>query len=92
MRRRTSLPILGGAVALPVTARGQPQICMRDASRRRGADRFDRGRALHEMRRVLSPSGRIALSVYSPIERTPGANAFVLALDRVLGPASGFSR
>jgi ubiquinone/menaquinone biosynthesis C-methylase UbiE len=46
----------------------------------------DQGRALGEMRRVLSPSGRIALSVYSPIERTPGANAFVLALDRVLGP------
>jgi ubiquinone/menaquinone biosynthesis C-methylase UbiE len=46
----------------------------------------DKGRALHEMRRVLSPSGRIALSVYSSIEGTPGANAFVLALDRVLGP------
>jgi ubiquinone/menaquinone biosynthesis C-methylase UbiE len=46
----------------------------------------DPGRALREMRRVLLPSGRIALSVYSPIERTPGANAFVLALDRVLGP------
>jgi len=46
----------------------------------------DRGRALREMRRVLLPSGRVALSVYSPIERTPGANAFVLALDRVLGP------
>jgi ubiquinone/menaquinone biosynthesis C-methylase UbiE len=46
----------------------------------------DQRRALREMRRVLSPSGRIALSVYSPIERTPGANAFVLALDRVLGP------
>jgi hypothetical protein len=40
------------------------------------------------MRRVLSPSGRVALSVYSPIERTPGANAFVLALDRVLGPTA----
>jgi ubiquinone/menaquinone biosynthesis C-methylase UbiE len=46
----------------------------------------DQCRALLEMRRVLSPSGRVALSVYSPIERTPGANAFVLALDRVLGP------
>lgn len=46
----------------------------------------DQGRALREMRRVQSPSGRIAVSVYSPIERTPGANAFVLALDRVLGP------
>jgi ubiquinone/menaquinone biosynthesis C-methylase UbiE len=46
----------------------------------------DQGLALREMRRVLSPSGRVALSVYSPIERTPGANAFVLALDHVLGP------
>jgi ubiquinone/menaquinone biosynthesis C-methylase UbiE len=45
----------------------------------------DQGRALREMRRVLSPSGRVALSVYSSIERTPGANAFVSALDRVLG-------
>jgi SAM-dependent methyltransferase len=46
---------------------------------------LDQGRALREMRRVLSPSGRVALSVYSPIERTPGANAFISALDRVLG-------
>jgi ubiquinone/menaquinone biosynthesis C-methylase UbiE len=48
----------------------------------------DKGRALREIRRVLSPSGRVALSVYSPIERTPGANAFVSALDRVLGPTA----
>jgi len=48
----------------------------------------DQERALSEMRRVLLHSGRIALSVYSAIERTPGANAFVLALDRVLGPHS----
>src|SRR3954454_10749733 len=46
----------------------------------------DQGRALREMRRVLLPAGRLALSVYSSIERTPGANAFVQALDRVLGP------
>jgi ubiquinone/menaquinone biosynthesis C-methylase UbiE len=45
----------------------------------------DRQQALREMRRVLSHSGRVALSVYSPIERTLGANAFVLALDRILG-------
>ena len=48
----------------------------------------DQGRALREMRRVLTSSGRIAVSVYSPIEHTPGANAFVLALDRVLGPTA----
>jgi ubiquinone/menaquinone biosynthesis C-methylase UbiE len=45
----------------------------------------DQGRALREMRRVLRSIGRAALSVYSPIERTPGAYAFVLALDDVLG-------
>ena len=38
------------------------------------------------MRRVVRGPGRVALSVYSPIERTPGANAFVRALDDVLGP------
>ncbi|MBR0724097.1 methyltransferase domain-containing protein [Bradyrhizobium manausense] len=45
----------------------------------------DQGMALREMRRVLLPGGRLAVSVYSPIERTPGAHAFVEALDRVLG-------
>ena len=45
----------------------------------------DQGRALREMLRVLGPAGRAALSVYSPIERTPGARAFVVALDEVLG-------
>ena len=46
----------------------------------------DQPRALREMRRVVRERGRIAVSVYSPIERTPGANAFVSALDEVLGP------
>jgi ubiquinone/menaquinone biosynthesis C-methylase UbiE len=46
----------------------------------------DQPRALREMRRVQRESGRAALSVYSPIERTPGANAFARALDEVLGP------
>ena len=50
----------------------------------------DRARAVHEMLRVLKHSGRAAMSVYSQIERTPGANAFVLALDEVLG--TGASR
>jgi ubiquinone/menaquinone biosynthesis C-methylase UbiE len=48
----------------------------------------DHQKGLREMRRVLRNSGRVALSVYSPIERTPGANAFVLALDEVLGESS----
>jgi SAM-dependent methyltransferase len=46
----------------------------------------DRPLALREMRRVLAPSGRAALSVYSAIERTPAASAFARALDRRLGP------
>ena len=45
----------------------------------------DQPRALRELHRVLREGGRAALSVYSPIERTPGANAFVLALDDVVG-------
>jgi ubiquinone/menaquinone biosynthesis C-methylase UbiE len=53
----------------------------------------DQSLALLEMRRVMSQSGRVALSVYSPIEGTPGAHAFVLALDSVLGEgASGIKR
>jgi len=47
-------------------------------------------RAVQEMRRVLRNTGRIALSVYSPIERTPGAYGFALALDDILG--TGASR
>jgi ubiquinone/menaquinone biosynthesis C-methylase UbiE len=46
----------------------------------------DQGRALREMHRILTATGRVALSVYSAIERTPGAHAFVRALDEVLGP------
>ncbi|UVK39685.1 class I SAM-dependent methyltransferase [Mesorhizobium sp. AR10] len=46
----------------------------------------DRSLALREMNRVLAPSGRVALSVYSAIEHTPAANAFVQALDQRLGP------
>jgi ubiquinone/menaquinone biosynthesis C-methylase UbiE len=45
----------------------------------------DQGEALGEICRVLKSGGRAALSVYSPIERTPGANAFALALDDVVG-------
>ena len=44
--------------------------------------------AVSEMRRVLAPSGRVALSVYSSIEQTPAAYAFVRALDQRLGPSA----
>jgi len=46
----------------------------------------DQPKALREMRRVTRPAGRIATSVYGPIEHTPGAHVFVRALDTVLGP------
>jgi ubiquinone/menaquinone biosynthesis C-methylase UbiE len=46
----------------------------------------DRPLALREMKRVLVPFGRVALSVYSAIERTPAASAFARALDHRLGP------
>ena len=46
----------------------------------------DRPLAVREMKRVLVPSGRVALSVYSAIERTPAADAFARALDGRLGP------
>jgi ubiquinone/menaquinone biosynthesis C-methylase UbiE len=46
----------------------------------------DRPLALREMKRVLRPSGRVALSVFSAIERTPAANAFANALEKHLGP------
>lgn len=45
----------------------------------------DRPLALREMVRVLRPGGRAGLSVYSAIERTPAAHAFVQALDKYLG-------
>jgi len=50
----------------------------------------DRPRALGEMVRVLKPGGRAGISVYSAIEHTPAAHAFVQALDKFLG--SGSSR
>ena len=48
----------------------------------------DRPMALKEMVRVLKPGGRAGWSVYSAIERTPGAHAFVQALDKYLGAES----
>jgi ubiquinone/menaquinone biosynthesis C-methylase UbiE len=48
----------------------------------------DRARALAEMFRVLTPGGRLALSVFTAIERTPVAHALAGALDRHLAPGA----
>ncbi|WP_439400146.1 class I SAM-dependent methyltransferase (plasmid) [Bradyrhizobium sp. PMVTL-01] len=48
----------------------------------------DRPHALREMARVLRSKGRLGLSVYSAIEHTPAAHAFVRALDKFLGAES----
>ncbi|TIL82747.1 MAG: transposase, partial [Mesorhizobium sp.] len=48
--------------------------------------------ALREMFRVLVPDGRLALSVFSAIERTPAAKALVDALDRHLGPGASATK
>lgn len=45
----------------------------------------DKPVALGEMRRVLAPSGRVALSVFTAIERNPASQALADALDRHLG-------
>jgi ubiquinone/menaquinone biosynthesis C-methylase UbiE len=48
----------------------------------------DRPRALTEMFRVLVRGGRLALSVFTAIERTPVAHALADALDRHLAPGA----
>jgi ubiquinone/menaquinone biosynthesis C-methylase UbiE len=48
----------------------------------------DQPRALREMMRVLVPNGRLALSVFTAIERTPVTHALTDALDRYLGPGA----
>ena len=73
--------IEGSALDLPFPADGfDMALCQQ------GLQFFpDQRKALGEICRVLKGGGRAALSVYSRIERTPGANAFALALDDVLG-------
>jgi hypothetical protein len=46
---------------------------------------FDRKGALREMMRVLTPGGRLALSVWRPLERLPLFVALVDALEHHLG-------
>jgi ubiquinone/menaquinone biosynthesis C-methylase UbiE len=49
----------------------------------------DRPAALREMRRILVPDGRLALSVWRPIEHNPGFELLVGELDRHAGPEVG---
>lgn len=70
----------GSALALPFADESFDVICQL------GLQFFpDRPVALREMRRVLAPAGRVALSVFTAIENTPAAHALVNALDRRLG-------
>jgi ubiquinone/menaquinone biosynthesis C-methylase UbiE len=52
----------------------------------------DRAAALREMRRVLAPDGRLALSVFRSIEHRPEVAALAESLDRHLGPGAGATR
>ena len=47
----------------------------------------DRSRALLEMRRVLRPSGRVAVAVWGSLEQTPGYAAVTSLLSRLFGDA-----
>jgi ubiquinone/menaquinone biosynthesis C-methylase UbiE len=46
----------------------------------------DRPAALAQMRRMLTPGGRLGLNVYGPIEHNPATLALAQALDRHVGP------
>jgi ubiquinone/menaquinone biosynthesis C-methylase UbiE len=52
----------------------------------------DRPTALREMRRVLVPSGRLALCVWSRIQGSPGMAALAEALERHVGAETGANR
>jgi ubiquinone/menaquinone biosynthesis C-methylase UbiE len=52
----------------------------------------DKSLALHEMARVLSFGGRLLLSVFTSIERTPVAYVFASALDRHLGESASSAK
>jgi ubiquinone/menaquinone biosynthesis C-methylase UbiE len=73
--------IEGSALELPFAARSFDIVLCQ-----LGLQFFpDKPLALREMHRVLVQDGRVALGVYSAIERTPAAHAFACALDEYLG-------
>jgi ubiquinone/menaquinone biosynthesis C-methylase UbiE len=55
----------------------------------------DRGKGLTEMRRVLKPSGRLVVTVWSSVERNPGNSAVYRAMEMqgidTTSPRRGFS-
>jgi ubiquinone/menaquinone biosynthesis C-methylase UbiE len=53
---------------------------------------LDRPAALRELRRVLVAAGRVALSVFGPIEHNPATRALADALDRHLGPEASLAK
>ena len=52
----------------------------------------DRPAALAQIRRVLTPGGRLGLNVYGPIEHNPATFALAQALDRHLGPDASMTK
>ena len=48
----------------------------------------DRVQAAKEINRVLKPGGRVAIAVWSSIEKSPGFLALALALGRIIGPSA----
>jgi ubiquinone/menaquinone biosynthesis C-methylase UbiE len=78
----------GGALALPFgDAAFNVVLCQL------GLQFFqDKSLALHEMARVLTIGGKLLLSVFTSIERTPVANAYASALDRHLGEGASSAK
>jgi SAM-dependent methyltransferase len=71
----------GDAAALPFPAAAFDVVCCQQGLQFFG----DQAAALGEMRRVLSPAGRLAIAVWRPIEHNPAFVPFTEALERNLG-------
>jgi ubiquinone/menaquinone biosynthesis C-methylase UbiE len=52
----------------------------------------DQPTALREMRRVVSPTGRVVASVYGPIEQNPANHALSEALDKRVAPGASLAK